>query len=135
MTGDDRDVVQIRMPRTALIAVGGFAICVLPLASARPWLAVLWLLPVAAAVWVLRAGVDADSGGLTARALAGSRRLRWDELAGLSADREGRLSAVLRAGGAVRLPVARARHLPLLAAASGGRLPDPSIDPDRPDPA
>ena len=67
MTGDDRDVVQIRMPRTALIAVGGFAICVLPLASARPWLAVLWL--------------------------------------------------------------------PLLAAASGGRLPDPSIDPDRPDPA
>ena len=129
MTGDDRDVVQIRMPRTALIAVGGFAICVLPLASARPWLAVLWLLPIAAGAWVLRAGVDVDADGLTVRALLRSRRLRWDEVAGLSAGPRGELSAVLRSGGSLRLPVVRARHLPLLAAASGGRVPDPTPAP------
>lgn len=118
--------VSLRPPRTSLIAVGALAVCVLPLASARPWLAVLWLLPVGAAAWVLRTGVDVDPAGLTVRAVAGSRRIGWDDVAGLAADRQGRLSAVLRAGGAVRLPVVRARHLPLLAAASGGRVPDPT---------
>ena len=120
------DEIRIRTPRTALIAVVAFAICVLPLATSRSWLAVLWVLPVAVGAWVLRTGVDVDADGLTVRAVAGSRRLRWDEIAGLAADPRGRLSAVLRAGGAVRLPVVRARHLPLLAAASGGRIPDPA---------
>lgn len=118
--------VRFRTPRTALLAVAAFAICVIPLASSRAWLAALWILPIAAAAWVLRTGVDVDPDGMTVRAVAGRRRLSWDEIAGLAADRQGRLSAVLRAGGAVRLPVLRARHLPLLAEASGGRVPDPA---------
>jgi hypothetical protein len=118
-------VLRIRTPRTALMAVLVLAICVLPLASSAPWLAVLWLLPIAAAVWVLRAGVDVDRAGLTVRALLGSRRLPWTEVAGLRADDRGRLVAVLRSGGAVRLPVLRPRHLALVAAASGGRVPAP----------
>jgi hypothetical protein len=117
---------RFRTPRTALIAVAAFAVCVLPLATARPALAVLWVLPAAVAAWVLRTGVDVDPDGLTVRAVAGSRRIGWDDVAGLAADPRGRLSAVLRGGGAVRLPVVRARHLPLLAAASGGRIPDPT---------
>jgi hypothetical protein len=132
------DELRFRVPRTALIAVAALAVCVLPLASARPWLAVLWVLPLAAAAWVVRTGVDVDRDGLTVRAVAGSRRVRWDDLAGLAADGRGRLSAVRRGGGAVRLPVLRARHLPLLAAASGGRVPDPDAaqPADRPaDPA
>ena len=90
----------------------------------------LWLVPIAAAVWVLRGGVDVDRDGLPVHALLGSRRLRWDEVAGLRAGRRGELSAVLRDGGAVRLPVVRARHLAVLAAASGGRLPDPGRPPE-----
>ncbi|HEX6754499.1 MAG TPA: PH domain-containing protein [Mycobacteriales bacterium] len=125
MTGDGAET-RFRTPRTALVAVLAFALCVLPLASAAPALAVLWVLPIAAAAWVLRTGVDVDSGGLTVRAVLGSRRIGWDDVAGLAADARGRLSAVLRTGGAVRLPVVRARHLPLLAAASGGRVPDPT---------
>ena len=115
--------VRIRTPRTTLVAVAVLAVCVLPLASAAPWLAVLWLLPVAALAWVLRAGVDVDPDGLTVRAVLGRRRLPWSELAGLQVTGRGRLAAVLRGGGSVRLPVLRARHLPLVAAASGGRLP------------
>jgi hypothetical protein len=118
-------VLRVRTPRTALTAVLVLAICVLPLASSAPWLAVLWLLPVAAAAWVLRAGVDVDRTGLTVRALLGSRRLAWNEVAGLQVGDRGRLVAVLRGGGAVRLPVLRPRHLPLVAAASGGRVPAP----------
>jgi hypothetical protein len=105
--------VQIRTPRVTLFPVFALAVCTLPLASAAPWLAVLWLLPIAVGAWVLRAGVDVDTGGLTV----------------LSAGRRGQLSAVLRSGGSVRLPVVRARHLPLLAAASGGRVPDPTAAP------
>ena len=127
--------VRVRTPRTALVAVLVLAICVLPLASSAPWLAVLWLLPVAVLAWVLRAGVDADRDGLTVRALLGSRRLPWREVAGLRVGPRGRLSAVLRAGGAVRLPVLRPRHLSLVAAASGGRLPTPDGAPGDDKPA
>ena len=118
-------VLRIRTPRTALMAVLVLAICVLPLASSAPWLAVLWLLPLTAAAWVLRAGVDVDRTGLTVRALLGSRRLPWTEVAGLRVGDRDRLVAVLRAGGTVRLPVLRPRHLALVAAASGGRMPTP----------
>lgn len=115
--------LRVRTPRTALLAVLVLAVCVLPLASSAPWLAVLWVLPIAAAAWVVRAGVDVDRAGLTVRALLGSRRLPWTEVAGLRVTDRDRLVAVLRGGGAVRLPVLRPRHLPLVAAASGGRLP------------
>lgn len=122
-------VLRVRTPRIALVAVLVLAICVLPLASSAPWLAVLWLLPVGVAAWVLRAGVDVDRAGLTVRALLGSRRLPWTEVAGLRVVPGGRLAAVLRGGGAVRLPVLRPRHLALVAAASGGKVPAPD-DPD-----
>ena len=125
-------VLRVRTPRTALMAVLVLAICVLPLASSAPWLAVLWLLPIGAAAWVLRAGVDVDRTGLTVRALLGSRRLPWIEVAGLRVGDRDRLVAVLRAGGTVRLPVLRPRHLALVAAASGGRVPAPE-DPTDPD--
>jgi len=128
----DTGVLRVRTPRTALVAVFVLAVCVLPLASSAPWLAVLWLLPLGAAGWVLRAGVDVDTGGLTVRAALGTRRLPWAEVAGLRVTDRGRLAAVLRGGGAVRLPVLRARHLPLVAAASGGRVPDPDEPPDEP---
>ena len=118
-------VLRVRTPRAALVAVLVLAVCVLPLASSAPWLAVLWLLPVATAAWVQRAGVDVDRTGLTVRAMLGTRRLPWADVAGLRVGARGRLAAVLRTGGAVRLPVLRPRHLPLVAAASGGRLPTP----------
>jgi hypothetical protein len=90
-----------------------------------PWLAIVWLLPLISLVYVLRTGVDADTDGVTARTMLRSRRLSWDDIAGLRI-RRARIAAVLRDGSAVRLPVLRPRHLSLLATASGGRLPDPT---------
>ena len=74
---------------------------------------------------VVRAGVDADPAGLTAHTMLRSRRLSWDDIAGLRI-RRSRIGAVLRNGTTVRLPVLRPRHLSLLAAASGGSSADPS---------
>jgi Bacterial PH domain len=128
MTGADLDrpaELRVRIPRINLFAIAVAAVCTIPLAFASPWLAVVWLLPIAGLAHVLRTGVDADPSGLTIHTLLGSRRLAWDDIAGLRI-RRSRVSAVRRDGSTVRLPVLRPRHLSLIAAASGGRLPDPS---------
>jgi hypothetical protein len=128
MTAADRERpvgLRVRIPRINLFAVAVAALCTVPLAFASPWLAIVWLLPIVGLVHVLRTGVDADSDGLTTHTLLGSRRLAWDDIAGLRI-RRSRIGAVLRDGSTVRLPVLRPRHLSLLAAASGGRLPDPT---------
>jgi hypothetical protein len=117
--------LRVRIPRVNLFAVAVAAICTVPLAFASPWLAVLWLLPLAGLAHVLRAGVDADAAGLTAHTMLRSRRLSWDDIRGLRI-RRSRIGAVLRDGSTIRLPVLRPRHLSPLSAASGGRLPDPT---------
>jgi len=124
MTSPDT-TLRIRIPRVNLFAVAVGAVCTIPLAFASPWLALLWALPILGGGYVLRAGVDADASGLTVHSVLRSRRLAWDDIAGLRI-RRSRIGAVRRDGSAVRLPVLRPRHLPLLSAASGGRLPDPT---------
>jgi hypothetical protein len=125
MTAADTEL-RVRIPRINLFAVAVAAVCTVPLAFASPWLALVWLLPIAGLAYVLRTGVDADPTGLTTHRLLGSRRLVWDDIAGLRI-RRARIAAVLRDGSTVRLPVLRPRHLSVLAAASGGRLPDPTV--------
>lgn len=125
MSGPDDGTVRVRIPRVNLFAVAVAAVCTVPLAFASPWLAVVWLLPVLGGAWVVRAGVDADRTGLTVHDLFRTRRLAWDDIAGLRI-RRARVAAVRRDGRAVRLPVLRPRHLSVLAAVSGGRLPDPT---------
>src|SRR3954466_3469907 len=100
------------MTRTALVPVGLLAVCVVPLAFAAPWTPVLLLVPLAVAVWVLRAGVDVGDEGLTVRTLAGQRLVRWDELAGIRVARRGDLWLVTRSGTQGHLPGMRARRPP-----------------------
>ncbi len=121
---------RLRMNRTALIPVGLLALCAVPLAFAAPWTPVLLLVPLAVAVWVLRAGVDIADDGLTVRSLAGERREPWSEVAGLRVAPRGDLWVVTTRGTEVHLPVMRARDLPRLAAVSGGRIdvPAPPLD-------
>jgi hypothetical protein len=120
--------VQIRTTRVALLAVLFGAICLSPVALAQPWLPWLYAVPLIAAVRVLRAGVDVDGAGMTVRALLGARRVPWERVAGLRVRPRGAVDLVLRGGATLRLPAVRARHLPLIAAASRGHLPDPTAD-------
>jgi hypothetical protein len=120
---------QIRTTRVVLLPVALGAICLSPIALSGPWLPLLFVLPLLLAVRFWRAGVDADAGGLTVRALAGSRRVPWSQVAGLRVGRRGTVDLVLSGGGTLRLPAVRGRHLPLIAAASNGHLPDPAAGP------
>jgi hypothetical protein len=56
----------------------------------------------------------------------GARRLAWDELAGIRVGERGGLWLVTVRGTELRLPVLRARDLPRLSAASGGRIDVPA---------
>lgn len=119
-------VLRLRPPRTSLLAVLFLALCLTPLAAAGVWLLATYVIPLAIALWVLRAGTDVDAEGVTVRVIAGRRRLRWDEIRGLSPGRRGELSLVLADGRLIRMPATRLRHLPLIAEVSGGRVPYPS---------
>ena len=116
---------RLRMNRTALLPVGLLALGTVPLAFAAPWTPVLFLVPLAVALWVLRVGVDIADDGLTVRSLAGERRVPWNELAGIRVAPGGDLWLVTTAGTEVKMPVMRARDLPRLAALSGGRIDVP----------
>jgi hypothetical protein len=116
---------RLRMSRVALLPVVFLVVCVLPLAVAASWTLVFLLVPVLAAAYVLRVGVDVDDGGVTVRSVAGSRSVPWDDVAGIRVGERGDLWLVTARGTELRLPVLRARDLPRLAAVSGGRIPAP----------
>ncbi|WP_448617886.1 PH domain-containing protein [Geodermatophilus sp. URMC 65] len=116
---------RLRMSRVALLPVVFLVVCVLPLALAASWTLVFLLVPVLAAAYVLRVGVDVGDGGVTVRSVAGSRSVPWDDVAGIRVGERGDLWLVTARGTELRLPVLRARDLPRLAAVSGGRIPAP----------
>ena len=116
----------MRMSRTALLPVLVLAICVLPLTAAAWWGLLALLIPLVAAAWVLRVGVDIDDDAVTARSLVGSRRVPWSEVAGIRVGDRGALWLVTTGRTEVRLPVLRARDLPRVSALSGGRIDVPA---------
>jgi hypothetical protein len=116
---------RLRMNRVALLPVLVLVVCVLPLALAASWTLVFLLVPVLAAAYVLRVGVDVGDGGVTVHSLAGSRAVPWDDVAGIRVGERGDLWLVTTRDTELRLPVLRARDLPWLAAVSGGRIPAP----------
>jgi hypothetical protein len=117
---------RLRMNRTALVPVAFLALCAVPLATVSAWTLVVFLVPLAVALWVLRSGVDIGDEGLTVHSLVGSRTVRWPELAGIRAADRGALWLVTTGGTEVRMPVIRARDLPRLAELSGGRIEVPA---------
>lgn len=114
-----------RRPLTALIGVFGLTVCVTPVAFGVPGLQVLYLVPLGVGIWLVRTRTVVDRDTVVAHRVVGSRRITWSDLHGLRIDDRSRVWAVLHDGEEVGLPAVRARDLPLLAALSGGRLPDP----------
>ena len=117
---------RLRMSRVALLPVVFLVVCVLPLAVAASWTLVFLLVPVLAAAYVLRVGVDVGDGGVTVRSVAGSRSVPWDDVAGIRVGERGDLWLVTTRDTELRLPVLRARDLPRLSAVSGGRIDVPA---------
>lgn len=115
-----------RIPGSALVAVLFLAMCSSWVAVASPWYALVYLVPLGLAVWVLRTRTVVDAEKLVIRRVLGRTELPWSAIRALRvADRKW-VRAVRTDGGEVVLPTVRTRHLPALALLSGGRLPDPT---------
>ena len=115
-----------RISPLGILAALALAICARPVAFGAPGLVYIYLVPLAIIVWVLRTRTVVDVHAVTVRGVLRSRRVPWDRIASLRLDKRAKVSAVLVDGAELPLPAVRVRDLPQLAAASGGRLPDPS---------
>jgi len=112
-------------PLTVLFAFA-LGVCAIPVAFGAPYLWLIYVVPLGIVVWTLRTRTVVDANGMRVRRLVGGRRVAWDAVDGLRVDRRNSVHAVLTEGGEVTLPAVHVRDLPALAAASGGRVPDPS---------
>lgn len=118
--------VVIRIPPTALLAVGFFTVALLSIVMALPvWGTALLIVPLIAGVAVFRYRTIADRDTVTARTLFGSRTVPWGDVDGLQFDKRSWALARLKDGSAVRLPAVTFTTLPQLTEASGGRVPNP----------
>jgi hypothetical protein len=111
-----------RIPPLTILGAVLLAVCATPIAFGAPWFWLVYLLPLAVVVWVLRVRTVVDADALTVRRLVGSRRVPWAEIRSLHLRDKGGVRAVLTDGVELPLPSVRVRDLPQLAAASGGRL-------------
>ncbi len=109
-----------RVSKPAYLAVLVLALCVTPLVQ-HPIATIVYVIPVAAAVFIARTATIVDPNGVTVRALIGQRTLPWADVRGLSVT--GRSVYAVTADGAVRLPCVRVSDLAAVSAASGGHLP------------
>jgi hypothetical protein len=126
--------LTFRITPVSLLVVFTVAVCVTPVAWARPWLLSLYLVPLLLLVWIVRVRTVVDADRITARTVLHSTGFPWEEIQSFRLDERRWLRAVLTSGKEVRLPAVRVRDLPRVAAMSGGRLSDPSAQrsPDSP---
>jgi hypothetical protein len=121
-----RTPVVIRISPIAHFAVGFLALGLLALVFAGPpWFVLLLVIPVLLSLVVVRYRTVADSATVTARSLVGSRTVGWNDIDGLRFDKSSWATAQLKSGAELRLPAVTFNTLPLLTAASGGRVPNP----------
>ena len=120
------DPVVIKISGTAHLAVGFFTLGLLALVLANPAVfTVLLLIPILASVAIIRFRTTADRDTVSVRSLFGSRTIDWEDVDGLRFDRGAWASAHLRDGSDVKLPAVTFAMLPLLTAATDGRVPNP----------
>ncbi|MBD0024188.1 PH domain-containing protein [Gordonia pseudamarae] len=89
------------------------------------WLGWTIIVPVLLLLWIRRVRTDVTDTGLHVVHTLGEKDLPWDRIRGLQFPKWSSVRAVLDDGSRVRLPAVTFRDLPLLSAASDGRIPDP----------
>lgn len=107
-------------------AIAFLAVGLLVLIPALPvWTAALLLIPITASLAVVRLRTVADRKSVTAHTLLGSRTVGWDDIEGLRFTKSAWARAHLRGGNQIVLPAVTFATMPMLTAASGGRVPNP----------
>ncbi|HEY2203755.1 MAG TPA: PH domain-containing protein [Pseudonocardia sp.] len=121
--------IVFRISPLAVLAVVAFTVCLSPVALTAPYGGLLFLIPLGLVGWVLWVRTTVDTESLAVRGAGRPTRVAWSEVTALRLRTRSRVSAVLTSGAELPLPAVHVRDLPLLAMASGGRLPDPGRAP------
>lgn len=114
-----------------VVAPVALALFAIPFAFGAPYFWLVYLVPIGLLWWILRTRTTVDPQSVTVRRMADTRRVPWSAISSLrllpaTRFRGARVNAVLTSGGELPLPAVHVRDLSQLAAASGGRLPDPA---------
>jgi hypothetical protein len=116
-----------RVPGTAYIAVLFFAMCASSVALVSRWFALVYLIPLGIAYWIMRTRTEVDAERIVVRRLFSSTTIPWSAVKSLRLPPRGWVRAVRADNdGEIALPTVRTRHLPALALISGGRITDPT---------
>lgn len=102
--------------KVSLFPVLFWVLGTLPLAAASPYLLLLLLLPLAAAVWVLRASVVAAPAGIGVCNGLVTTRLPWSEVEGFTVPRRGAVRLLRHGGRPLGMTALPRRELPLVLA-------------------
>lgn len=113
----------LAQPASAYLIVAFVAVCVTA-AVHSPWALLVYLIPLAGAIYVARTATVVDQTGLQARGMFGSATVGWDELRGLRLAESGAVFAVSTDGTQLRLPCVRSTKLGPLIKAADGRIPE-----------
>ncbi|MTE13055.1 PH domain-containing protein [Nocardia sp. CT2-14] len=122
---------MIRIPRLAHLGVFILLFCVA--FAFFGWPQVLWILfaiPAALVVWIERTRTTVSGNGIDTRTLFGGRHIDWADVRGLRIPQRGYLQLHLADDTDVALPAVGYNRLAELVAASGGRIPDPFVEPE-----
>lgn len=120
-----RPPVVLRISPMAHFAVGFGTIGLLVPVLTWPVTAPILVIPIIVSAMILRLRTVADADGMTVRDVLSTRTIEWSALDGLRFQRSSWARAHLKTGEELRLPAVTFSTLPLLSAASGGRVPNP----------
>lgn len=122
-----------RVPGTAYVAVLFFVMCASSVALVSRWFALIYLVPLAMAFWIMRTRTEVDADRIVVRRVLTRTTLPWSKVKSLRLSEKGWVRAVRTDSGAeIALPTVRTRHLPALSLISGGRISDPTAPGDQP---
>lgn len=111
-----------RLPWEAIVFPFLLFAAATPLATWRPWLLWVYLVPIGSLVWILITRTVVTREAISTQGLAGRRRIDWDDFDRFEFRQSRWAIAVTTAGERIRLPMVRPRDLPRLTAAAGGGL-------------
>lgn len=112
-------------PMISLVVLAFLVVCESTVALALPYFWLLYLIPLGGAVWVLRTRTVVDAQTVVVRRVFTRKALPWSGIASLRLRDRRWVAAVLTDESEVVLPEVRARHIPVLALITGGRIADP----------
>jgi len=118
--------VVIRMSPMAHFATGFLALGIMVMTPfITMWGSLLLVVPLMGSAAIARLRTEANQDKVTTYTLRGSRTLAWDQIAGLQFTKSAWARARLKNDEEVPLPAVTFATLPLLTAASAGRVPNP----------